>query len=284
MPKEIKRLSAKELIAAREQLKNYIRTGEVAIDAARAATILKCGTFKRGNSERRACLDVLCPHCETKRMITEQITLLNVLDYLKQENGRVGLLYVELLIEQIPGEQLSAVTQKLIEISSKFITRKAYRSLFAGYARRIHFYKDGDDFGIYLSSIGHLRQPIDETVKEAAIIEEMRQSWMTLIDEEGMSYRIYDIQYFEDMKPSLEEQLNRFTVCTVPTRDLLNNKADLQVFIDAIPKNIFTGDNKLKQMIRELNISIPIHEIEDEEGHIKRINLDFYRKYKYMGM
>lgn len=86
------------------------------------------------------------------------------------------------------------------------------------------------------------------------------------------------------MKPSLEEQLNRFTVCTVPTRDLLNNKADLQVFIDAIPKNIFTGDNKLKQMIRELNISIPIHEIEDEEGHIKRINLDFYRKYKYMGM
>lgn len=284
MPKEIKRLSAKQLIDAREQLKGFIQSGEVEIEPARAEAILKCGTFKRGSLERRACLDVLCPHCETKRMITEQILLLNVLDYMKQQNGRVGLFYVELLIEQIPGEQLAIMTQKLIEMSSKFITRKAYRGLFIGYARRLHFYKDGENFGIFLSGIGHLKEPIDELTKETAIVEEMRQSWITLMGDSVFPYRIYDIQYFEDMKPSLEYQLNRFTVCTVPINDLLHNKGDLQIFIDAIPKNLFTGDNKLKQMIRELNISIPIHEMEDSEGRIKRINLDFYRKYKYMGM
>lgn len=146
MPKEVKRLSAKQLIEAREQLKDFIRSGEVEIEPTRAEAILKCGTFKRGSLERRACSDVLCPHCETKRMIEEQIVLLNVLDYMKQKNGRVGLYYVELLIEQIPGEQLALVTQKLIEMSSKFITRKAYRGLFMGYARRLHFYKDGEIF------------------------------------------------------------------------------------------------------------------------------------------
>lgn len=69
-------------------------------------------------------------------------------------------------------------------------------------------------FGIFLSGIGHLKKAIDERITEQVIIEEMRQSWVALIGESMFSYRIYDIQYFEDMKPSLEYQLNRFTVCT----------------------------------------------------------------------